>query len=307
MRREDHPGDLTSEARRRPLSREEEACLTALFEECPEERTIYRAGLAFDRDSSAREGDEMLVARLASRAARRYGAPVSVPPGRRRRPLVLLVAAAVVAAGTAAAGSGVVYMMRSEPHESEAAGSGKRVVEPVATVTPRRARPAPAVLSAEPVVAAAPEAAKLEPAPAPVPVVTGATPPAKRAISESSAAALFGEANKKRLLGDTAGAVAAYTQVAERFPASAESNLAELSLGKLFLASGQSERALAYFRRAGASGGALGSEALWGQAGALRALGRTGDERAALERLLALYPSGAYAKAARKRLGTDAP
>jgi TolA-binding protein len=101
--------------------------------------------------------------------------------------------------------------------------------------------------------------------------------------------------------------VALYTELATRYPGSAEANLAELSLAKLFLASGDSERALAYFRRAGATGGALGSEALWGEAEALRALGRTGEERSTLERLLKRYPSGAYAKAARKRLGTAAP
>jgi TolA-binding protein len=303
MKREHDPGDLTSEARRRALSRDEEARLKDLFEESPEERSLYRAGLAFDRDSSAREGDDVLVARLASRAAQRYGAPVSVAPSRRRRrPLVLLVAAAVVAAGTAAAGSSVVYLMQSEPKEADAAEFGTRVVEP-AKPAPRRARPAPSVAAPAPVVAAVEPAKSVEPAP----VAAGAVPP-KRVVKEASGAAgLFGEANKKRFAGDTAGAVALYAQVAERFPASAEANLAELSLGKLFLASGQSERALTYFRRAGASGGALGSEALWGEAGALRALGRSGDERAALERLLVQYPSGTYAKAARKRLGTVAP
>jgi TolA-binding protein len=120
------------------------------------------------------------------------------------------------------------------------------------------------------------------------------------------ASALFGEANKKRLAGDTAGAVERYLLVAERYPGSAEANLADLSLGKLFIASGDSKRALTHFRKAGASS-ALGAEALWGEASALRALGRVSDERAALERLLAQYPNGAYAKAARKRLGTDAP
>jgi TolA-binding protein len=121
------------------------------------------------------------------------------------------------------------------------------------------------------------------------------------------AAALFGEANKKRLAGDTAGALSRYSELAQRYPQSPEANLAELSLGKLYLASGNADRALESFRRAEATGGFLASEALWGQASALRALGRSDDERAAPERLLTQYPKGAYAKAARKRLGIGVP
>jgi hypothetical protein len=306
MKHEDDAVDLASEARRRTLSRDEEARLKSSFEASPEEQMLFRAGLAFDRQSSAREGDDVLVARMANRAAERFGKATARSPSRRRRPLVLLVAAAVVAAGTAAAGSGVVYLMRAERPDVETPAYGTRVAAPLATASPRRARPAPAVVAPAPV--AEPPAPRAEPAPEPASVAAQSVKSSKRPAPDASgAAALFGEANKKRLAGDTASAVALYTQVAERYPGSAESNLAELSLGKLFLATGQSERALAYFRRAGASGGALGSEALWGEAGALRALGRSADERSALERLLAQYPSGTYAKAARKRLGTDAP
>jgi TolA-binding protein len=122
-----------------------------------------------------------------------------------------------------------------------------------------------------------------------------------------SAPALFGQANQLRLAGDTRGAIVVYKLLTDHHPGSPEADLAELSLGKLLLASGDASQALTHFRRAGASGGALGSEALWGEAGALKALGRINDERSTLERLLAQYPEGAYAKAARKRLGTDAP
>jgi tetratricopeptide (TPR) repeat protein len=166
--------------------------------------------------------------------------------------------------------------------------------------------PVPEPATEAPVVAPVPEPVVL-----PVPVsarASSGTTRAKLAAPDAlGAAALFGEANKKRLAGDTAGAISLYELLGERHPGSAEADLAELSLGKLLLASGSAERALAHFRKAGASGGALGSEALWGEAGALKALGRASDERAALERLLSLYPDGAYAKAARKRLGTDAP
>lgn len=303
MKHEDDPVDLTSKARRRGLSHEEEARLKALFEEAPEERRLYRAGLAFDRDSSAREGDDVLVARMAERAEQEFGRPLSSPPPRRLR-FVTLVAAALVAAGSAAAGTGVVYLVRA----NESGGDTPATAAPLVDASPKpKAKSAPRSERRAPTTSAA--SAEETPVPAP------AAEPAPRVVATSKRAspdalgapALFGEANKRRRSGDSAGAVALYTEVATRFPGSAEANLAELSLAKLFFASGDAERALGYFRRAGASGGVLGSEALWGESEALRALGRTGEERDALERLLKRYPSGAYAKAARKRLGTTAP
>jgi hypothetical protein len=265
---------------------------------------LYRAGVVFDRDSSAREGDDVLIARLASRTARQLGthgsasvAPSSRPP-KRRRPVVMLLAAALVAAGSAAAGTGVAYFVRTEQSVPPA---GPRVVLAPAIKGPlraarREAAAAPSVLEQAPPLPVAPD--PLHPA----------APAAKRVVAVPlGASALFGEANKRRLAGDSAGAMARYAELAQRYPQSPEANLAELSLGKLYLASGNAERALESFRRAETSGGGLGSEALWGQASALRTLGRTNDERAALERLLAQYPDGAYAKAARKRLGTGAP
>ena len=306
MKHRDDTFDLASEARRRTLKREEEARLEMLLEESPEDNMLYRAGLEFDRDSSAREGDDVLIARLASRGAERFARPA--PPARRargrRRATFTLLVAALVAAGTAAAGSGVVYLVRTQPKNDVAPKVA--VTSPDAKASERRARPAPvtALAAPAPVVEAPSPVVRAERA-RPTPAVIA--PSSKRVSEPLGAAALFGEANKRRLAGDSAGAVALYASLAERFPGSSESNLAELSLGKLFLASGNTERALTYFRRAGATGGALGSEAMWGEAGALRALGRTSEERALLERLLAKYPSGAYAKAARKRLGTDPP
>ncbi|HVR19970.1 MAG TPA: tetratricopeptide repeat protein [Polyangiaceae bacterium] len=312
MKHADDPADLLSEARRRKLTRDEESRLQGLLEQSAEEHMLYRAGLSFDRDSSAREGDDLLVARLANRAAQRFGTPPAAMR-RRRRPLVALLVAALVAAGTAAAGTGVVYFVRANPPE-ETSPSGVRVA-PVSPTQKGKAREVPLA----PVAAPGPTIAidTVAPGEVGVPargiesnrVSSAAAPTSKRDAAEPvalGASALFGEANKKRLAGDTAGAVERYLLIADRYPGSAEANLADLSLGKLFLASGDSKRALTHFRKAGASS-ALGSEALWGEASALRALGRASDERAVLERLLAQYPNGAYAKAARKRLGTDAP
>lgn len=312
MKRPDDSVDLPSQARRHKLSREEEARLEALLEGSPEERLLYRAGLTFDRESSAREGDDVLIARLANSAARQFGTQgsASVPPSskasRRRRPVVMLLAAALVAGGTATAGTGIAYFVRTERNEHEVAppGAGAAPALRSKKSSSQRARATPGV--AAPVLDKAPTATVA--APFPVHREAAPLPSARRAaVQPFGAAALFGAANKKRLAGDTAGAIAGYTELARRFPQSPEADLAELSLGKLHLASGNAERALESFRRAEASGGGLGSEALWGQASALRALDRTADERAALERLLTQYSSATYAKAARKRLGSSAP
>jgi hypothetical protein len=312
MKHDDDAVDLLSEARRRPLSRDEEVRLEELVERSPEARILHYAGWAFDRDSSAREDDDVLVAKLAARAADRSAKPVvTLPARRRRRPLFTLVAAALVLAGTAGAGAGVVYLVR-------APARGPEVANPVPNARPdanrgRASSKTPAVPTSEsapapvapitvpgPVVGPAPNAA-------PAPVAASQPKRTPNVPDALGAKALFGEANKKRLAGDTAGAIALYELLAERHSGSAEADLAELSLGKLMLATGDAAGALLHFRLAQASGGALGSEALWGETQALKTLGRSSDERAALERLLAEHPDGAYAKAARKRLGTDAP
>jgi TolA-binding protein len=335
----DEPTDLLSEARRRPLSREEEARLEELVEHSPEARILHYAGWTFDRDSSAREGDDVLVAKLAARAAERMAkpeAPRSIMR-RRKRPLVTLLAAALVVAGTAGAGVGVVYFVRapervaelSPPADPNPASAAKSKVRRAAAAAPPAADPAPAVDPApapvvtpigpaptaapapasEPLAGArAPIVASVAPAPVSAPAPAFRSDPASKNPRDAlSAPALFGQANQLRLAGDTRGAIVVYKLLSEHHPGSEEAKLAELSLGKLFLASGDASQALTHFRRAAESGGALGSEALWGEAGALRALGRTSEERSTLERLLREFPDGAYAKAARKRLGTDVP
>ena len=109
MKLDDEADDLLVEARRRPLSRDEESALEELVERSPEARMLHYAGWAFDRDSSARENDDVLVARMAARAAERAGsATAPLPVRRRRRPLVTLLAAAIAVASTAGAGAGVV-------------------------------------------------------------------------------------------------------------------------------------------------------------------------------------------------------
>lgn len=330
MKHDDDPTDLLSEARRRPLLRDEEARLEELVASSPEARVMHYAGWSFDRDSSARDGDDVLVARLAARAVERATKPVTVPLRRRRRPLALLLAASLALASTAGAGVGVVYYVRTSERTAEvsppvsapptqAKSLGARAKPRVSPTAPALEAPASDGPAVVPLSAAVPDpasksalvprspASKSASTPEPASPAAAANPAPTTPKSDAlGARSLFAQANQQRLSGDTRGAIVLYEMLTERHPGSPEANLAELSLGKLLLQTGDASGALTHFRRAGSTG-ALGSEALWGEANALSTLGRASEERRTLERLLALHPDGAYAKAARKRLGTDAP
>jgi len=330
MKHDDESTDLLAEARRRVLSRDEEARLEELVEGSPEARIMHYAGWSFDRDSSAREGDDVLVAKLASRIVERSSKPITIPVRRRQRPLVAVLAAALAVASTAGAGVGVVYFVQTSEQATHVAPP---VVVPQSPTRALRRHATPRISPSEPVPAAAPSdgpavfplaAATSDPAPGPESRALRSAPAPDSAparITDSAAASskplvpkgdalsapsLFAQANEQRLAGDPRGAIVLYQMLTERHPGSREANLAELSLGKLLLQTGDSSGALTHFRRAGSSG-ALRSEALWGEANALKALGRTSEERQTLERLLALHPDGAYAPAVRKRLGPLAP
>ena len=122
-----------------------------------------------------------------------------------------------------------------------------------------------------------------------------------------SAAALFARANRARRESDTPRAVALYERLQRRFPSSPEALASEIPMGLLKLSLGQASGALphfaAYLERA--PKGELGPEALWGQAQALFALGRSESARRALRLLLSKHPESAYAGAARAKLQAE--
>ena len=297
MSGERDPSDLMAAVRRRSLSPAERAELEKLVQRSPEERMLHYAGFAFDRDSSARPGDDVLIQRIAARAsATAQMVPARALPRARRRPRLLLLAAVLGVAGTSVAGT-VLYVASTRSiappiPPAEPAHSASVVVLPVA------ARSAP-MRSAETSIDA--------PAPPAIDVARAARRDAPPAAKVAGAAALFEAANRSRLSGDAPRAIVLYQELVQRHPVSAEAALAQLSLGKLLLARGDAERALSAFRAGAAQRSALSAEALWEEAGALRALGREKEERAALERLLARFPNGVYAGAARKRLGSASP
>jgi hypothetical protein len=102
--------------------------------------------------------------------------------------------------------------------------------------------------------------------------------------------------------GRTASAMDAYKRLLARYPGSVEARVALVSLGQLSLGGGDAAGALNYFDRYLAGAGPLGMEARLGRIQALRRLGRTGDELAAIRDFLARYPDSVHAPRLQNRL-----
>ena len=118
-----------------------------------------------------------------------------------------------------------------------------------------------------------------------------------------SASEMFAQANAARSKGDLPGAIAQSLQIEQFFPGSPEGITTHLSLGVLYLQSGDPNRALAEFEIYRHIGNPdLMAEALWGQAQALQMLARPSDEREILEELLKSYPRSVYVAAAKERI-----
>lgn len=135
--------------------------------------------------------------------------------------------------------------------------------------------------------------ATAEPSPAPSASET-ARPP--------SADELLRRAQALYTAGDTAGATAAYRSLIARYPGSGEARAARITLGQLVLRGGRADEALGHFDSYLAGGGPLAIEARVGRIAALRALGRTADERAAIEDFLSRHGDGVHAARLRARL-----
>jgi hypothetical protein len=121
------------------------------------------------------------------------------------------------------------------------------------------------------------------------------------AVKESAASLLDG-ARRELARGDRKKALALYQRLRATFPGSPEAFTVLVTMGQIELDLESPARALsafdAYLRR----GGPLAPEALAGKIRALRGLGKTGEERAAIERYLTSYPSGFEAPALQKRI-----
>jgi hypothetical protein len=131
-----------------------------------------------------------------------------------------------------------------------------------------------------------------------------ATAPTARAPS-APAQDLSREAQERRARRDFEGAAAALRELVAAYPANPLSDAARVVLGQIeieHLANPAAAVRICDSYLARAPRGALASEALACKASALRALGRTAEERRALEAFIARFPQAAQAAELRRRL-----
>jgi TolA-binding protein len=282
--------DLVVRGRRGELSTDEQRRLQIALETSQENRLLYEVGSGFDQESSVSPGDDELMARLAERVeAARRSRELRLP---RRMPLLL---AGGVLALTTAAAAGWVARQRLIGAEAPTF-SGRHVTEATEQRAPESKRRASAALR--------PSAPDARPRLEGEPETQSSTSPRRPPAASPEPAGpneLFVKANRARRSGQTGRAMHLYQQLQSRHPGSAEAQHANLTLAELYLQNGSPTAALDHFRRY--RGRALAAEALWGEARALRRLGRSAEERRGLQNLIERFPGSAYADAARKRLG----
>lgn len=121
--------------------------------------------------------------------------------------------------------------------------------------------------------------------------------------ADETASSLFHDANALRRANQARRAIAVYQRLQELFPGSAEAQLSELSLGRLFLAK-RPAAALRHFQGAlsARAASSVHVEALYGKGLALKSLGRLKEERQVWEQLLREFPSCPYVVHAKRRL-----
>jgi hypothetical protein len=294
--------ELSVRARRGELSDSEQRQLSLLLRGSLEARLAHLAGCQFDAEDSVLPGDHELAARVTRRLL------TEVKPKRvvRLRIGWRVAMAGALTVAAAAAGPrlverfGVRLFSTHEnaeatkttlPAPGPSAGDGRERVQAAGSDGSAAATPL-----SEP-----PAAAPFEPVES---RRTAASDDRRRVAADDGPAALFAEASRVRRQGQIPRAIACYQDLQRRYPSAAEAHAADIALGML-----HSERspivALTHFRRYLVQGGPLAPEALWGQAQALSALGRTEEAREAWRTLLGRYPQSAYANAARAKLGAD--
>jgi TolA-binding protein len=312
----DSVDDLVVLARRGDLSARDEKRLRELLAASPEARLLHEAGRAFDEEAPVVAGDDERIERIERAVQKRLGAPRAAT---RRRWVVQACFAIALIGGAAVAGGELLTSPAPVP------GAPQPPTPPSEGTFPSGSTPTPA--SSAGTLPEVPELPALSPSATTAPTTTTATPPdhvvprplaiARKATagtpddttlppsppSTVAAPELFSAANRARVRGETQEAVRLSRELEDRFPTSREAITTHLSLGLLYLQEHEPGKALDEFRRYKTLGaGATTPEAIWGESQALHQLGRTDEERKALEELLQAYPQSAYSSGARKRL-----
>ncbi len=296
--------DLSIHARRGELGESGLRQLALALESSREARLFHDAGCEFDKSDSVLAGDDAIARRVIGRV-------MKVRDGKSRRRLRSYRFGLAMVAWTAAAAAAAPLLVGSEvirPGTNE----NKEIVQPRGYQTGSRfVATRPVQQLSQPETAQAPVSASRGSSAEPrverprTRTAAQVTNSPSRELNTSSQ--VFAEANRLRRIGRPSDAIKQYAALQKQFPDSAEARAANLALGVLRLQGGWAEAALGHFSRYldGNSSGDLVPEALWGQAQALAALGRTGAARRNYATLLRRYPESAYASAARAKLQVE--
>ncbi len=151
---------------------------------------------------------------------------------------------------------------------------------------------------------AAPEPAAPSSEPGVTPGRASPSAPSPSASAES-AGELLARAREQRASGSMKDAAKAYRRLIGEHPGSAEAHTARVALGQLELSAlSNPAGALAQFTEYLRRGGPLEQEARYGQVRALAALGRSAEEKRAIEAFLAKHPKAMQSAALKERLKT---
>ncbi len=163
-------------------------------------------------------------------------------------------------------------------------------------LNPARVVPAPATRDAEPT----PSSAAAEPA---VVRSKSVVAPPSASAGAATAGELLARARTERAAGAMQDAAKSYRHLIGEYPNSAEALTARVALGQLELSAfGNASAALGHFSEYLRRGGPLEQEARYGQVRALSALGRTAEEKQAIEGFLGKYPKAMQSPALQERL-----
>ncbi len=277
-----HPEELLDRERLGTLDEEQRTLLDAHCRQCSACALERQARSDFDSDLEPASSDDALLARVIERAAT---APPRTLRNRSHKLGLIFVAAALVAA-TAIAGS-LRLRARSEAPAAPPSVETTEVDEPSVIESPTKA----------------PEITTETPEPEP--------PPATSAQVERipTASELFASATAARRDKQDESAIRLYRELQRRYPDSREAKASRVVLGQLLLDRTDPNKALAEFDRYldGGAKGTVTEEALVGRAVALQKLGRSAEERAAWQELLAKFPSSVHAARARERIVATQP
>jgi TolA-binding protein len=297
------PEDLSVLARRDELSPAEARRFEVYVSASPVSAWLHRLGCDYDALQTSAPGDAALLERAIEKAH-----ALRTPARARRTRFRAGTVAITLLAGSASAALAAVGVERFILSSDVASDSHTRGVEAPGGHTPSASRPVvPPSDAPQAIPTATAEVPKRAEDPAPrasEPIAEGTLERRTDVVARQSAPEMFSLANQLRKAGRTSEAIAAYRKLQTESPESPEASVSHVLLARILTRHEGPAAGLVEFERYLARNprGSLAEEALSGSAAALRALGRSADERRVLMTLLSQFPSSIYARAARERL-----